>query len=277
MIENWLEYKEKVDARYVFKIVEITEKQSPDDSLVKFLQEKIISSYRSFEFYNFHFGDSATEDEIRQYVKNQVIPKDDNQFDRNVRQGDWGEIVSGLIVSYFQNLIIPISKLQWKFNKDKAVFGTDLIAFNNGPVIEDIHYYEIKTRQNPHNKEGKIPARFYVSIWAHNSLLKDELSPTESIADFLERLYVEKGDYDTALKFKDIVKNPQNYNKKFELFLIVEKDKFTDIILNELNNLPPKLDPLNVTIVLIDNLGSLVNKTWHDIETVLVDKVKAKL
>ncbi|PCJ24523.1 MAG: hypothetical protein COA97_09760 [Flavobacteriales bacterium] len=273
MIENWLEYNEKDDAEYVFKLVHITEKESPNDDLIKLLQERILTSYRSADFYNFHFGETVTEEEIREYIQNQVIPNDENQFDRNVRQGDWGEILSGLIASYFQDLIVPINKLQWKFNKDKAVFGTDLLAFNKGDTIEDIYYYEIKTRLNPNNKEGKKPNRNYISIWAHNSLMKDEQSPTESIADFLERLYVEKEDYENASKFKDIVKNPQNYNKKFELFLIVEKDKFIEDILTELDELPPQLDPLSVTIILIDDLRTLVNRTWEDIESVLVDKL----
>lgn len=273
MIKNWLEYNEDNDAEYVFKLVQITEKETPDDDLINLLQENLITSYRSLNFCKFHLGETATEEEIRQYVQNQVIPKDENQVDKNVRQGDWGEILSGLIASYFQDLIIPINKLQWKFNKDKAVFGTDLLAFNKGDNIEDIYYYEIKTRLNPNNKEGKKPNRFYISVLAHNSLLKDEQSPTESIADFLERLYVEKGDYDTASKFKDIVKNPQNYNRKFELFLIVEKDKFVKEILTELNELPPKLNPLSVTIIFIDDLSSLVNRTWEDIESVLVDKL----
>lgn len=273
MIENWLEYEEKNDKAFVFKLVQITEKASPNDDLVKFLQEKIITSYRSMDYYKFHLEETVSEEEIRKYVQDQVIPKAENQFDRNVRQGDWGEILSGLIVSYFQNLLIPINKLQWKFNKDKAVFGTDLIAFNSGNSIEDIYYYEIKTRVNPNKKEGKNPNRFYTSIWAHNSLLKDEQSPTESIADFLERLYFEKKDYNTASKFKDIVKNPQNYNKKFELFLIVEKDKFVDAILTDLNGLPPQLEPLTVTIIFIDSLSDLVNRTWDDIESVLVNKL----
>jgi len=273
MIKNWLEHKEKNDTTHVFKLVEISEKGAPDDALIKLLQEKIITSYRSLKFYKFHLGETATEEEIRQYVQNQVIPKDENQFDKNVRQGDWGEILSGLIASYFQDLFVPVNKLQWKFNKDKAVFGTDLIAFNNGETIEDVYYYEIKTRLNPQQKEGKSPNRFYISVLAHNSLMKDEQSPTESIADFLERLYFEKEDYDTASKFKDLVKNPQNYNKKFELFLIVEKDNFIDEILTELNALPPQLNPLSVTIILINNLSSLVNKTWEDIESVLIDKL----
>jgi len=274
MIEDWLKYEEKDTSEYVFRLIHITENQSPpDDDLIKYLQKKILTSYRKLDYYKFHLGNAATEDEIRDYVKKQVIPKEENQFDRNVRQGDWGEILATLIVSKFQNLEIPINKLQWKLNKDKAVFGTDLLAFNKGEKIEDIYYYEIKTRLNPNNKEEKRPNRHYIAVWAYKSLYKDEQSPTESIADFLERLYFEKEDYDTASKFKDIVKNPHKYNRKFELFLIVEKSKFINEILQELNKLPPKLKPLNVTIVFIDNLGDLVKKTWQDIENVLIEKL----
>ncbi len=274
MIENWLKYEEKKDTKYIFRLIHITENQSPpDDYLINYLQEKIITSYRKLDFYKFHLGETATEDEIRNYVKNQVIPKAEYHFDRNVRQGDWGEILATLIVSKFQNLKIPINKLQWKFNKDKTVFGTDLLSFNKGEKIEDIHYYEIKTRLNPNKKEGKNPNRHYIAVWAYKSLYKDEQSPTESISDFLERLYFEKEDYDTASKFRDIVKNPHKYNRKFELFLIIEKSKFINEILQELNELPPELNPLNVTIVFIDNLGDLVKKTWQDIENVLIEKL----
>ncbi len=273
MIEDWLKYEEKDAPEYVFRLIHIMENQSPPDKeLIKYLQDNILISYRKIDFYKFHLGDTATEDEIRSYVKEQVIPKEENQFDRNVRQGDWGEILATLIVSKFQNLEIPINKLQWKFNKDKAVFGTDLLAFNKGEKIENIYYYEIKTRLNPDKKEGKIPNRHYIAVWAYQSLYKDELSPTETIANFLELLYFEKEDYETSSKFKDIVKNPHKYNRNFELFLIIEKSKFIDDILQELNELPPELKPLNVTIVFIDNLGKLIKETWEDIENVLIEK-----
>ncbi|WP_210409654.1 hypothetical protein, partial [Leptospira bourretii] len=58
------------------------------------------------------------------------------------------------------------------------------------------------------------------------------------------------------------------------IFLILEKSKYQEKILEELENLPPSLSPLNVTIVLIDNLQELVTKTWDDIENTLVSKLR---
>ena len=272
LLEKWLDYRQ-CNTSFTFRLVRITEKHTPDTEIIEYLQEKLLTSYRSLEFYQFHLGAGATEEEIKQYVVEKVVPKNENLFDKSVRQGDWGEILATMIVSYFQGLIVPINKLQWKFNKDKAVFGTDLVAFDNAGAIKDIYYYEVKTRTHPNNKEGTHPNRFYISVIAHNSLLNHDLSPTESIADFLERFYVEKQEYDRAAQFKDIVRNPQNYKKKFELFLIVEKSSFPENMLEDLNSLPPRLSPLNVTIVLIDNLASLVDNTWRDIETALVRKM----
>ncbi|MDR0835843.1 MAG: DUF1837 domain-containing protein [Tannerella sp.] len=279
-IKDWLNYQEQKGYTYSFSFFEVTENMTPDDTLVNLLQESILFSYRSKDFYNYRFSKTATAEEIRQYLNDQVIPADKNRFDRNVRQGDWGEILAGLIVTYFQNLVIPINKLQWKFNKDKSVFGTDLIAFNNDDTIKDIYYYEIKTRLHPDTKEGKKPNRQYLSIWAYKSLEKDANSPTESIANFLEMLYFEKAnrlnsseDYTKALKFTDIVTNPQNYNKIYEIFLIVEKAKFNTVILDALNDLPPQLLQLDVTVILIDNLKELVEKTWQDIEKVIFSSI----
>lgn len=276
MFEEWLDVKpDSSGAIATFNITRIVEKKEPDDDLIRSLQTEILTSYRDIDFYKYHFGKTATADEIREYVKNSVIPKNENQLDKNVRQGDWGEVLACLIVRYFQKLTVPINKLQWKFNKDKAVFGTDLIAFNVGEDIKDIHYYEVKTRLNPNKKEGTEPNRFYISVIAHNTLLDDSKAPTETIADFLERLYLQKKEYEQADKFKDIVKNPQNYNRKFEIFLIIEKSKFVKELLSDLEGLPPQLSPLSVTIVFIDNLDDLVKKTWQDIEESLVVKLNS--
>jgi hypothetical protein len=154
-ITNYFDSNHENTAGFSFSIVRVSPKKDPDTTFINYIKEQIIFAYRPLKFYQNHFHPSATDDEIRSYVKKQIIPGEDFRLDRNVRQGDWGEILAGLIVTYFQKLKVPINKLQWKFHKDKAVFGTDLIAFNRDGDIKDIHYYEIKTRQNPHQKEGK--------------------------------------------------------------------------------------------------------------------------
>lgn len=259
MINNWLHYQE-AEKKYVFKLIHVTENNEPSQELINYLQKEIITSYRQLEYYKIHFNEEP-EEKLKEYIEQYVIPSDKNQIAKNVRQGDWGEILAALIVMYFQDLEVPIHKLRWKFNKDRSVFSTDMVAHNKGDIIEQIYYYEIKTRQNPKNKEHGE----YITVIAHNSLLKDEQAPTEAIADFLSRYYFNTDDYDNSKKYNEIVKNPHNYNRNFELFFIIEKDKYIEDILVDLHNLPPKLEPLKITVVFIDNLKVLIQNTWKNL------------
>jgi hypothetical protein len=135
-----------------------------------------------------------------------------------------------------------------------------MIAHNPDSKITDIYYYEIKSRLTA-NKETINELYDYVTIHAHNSLLHDEQIPNEGIADFLSRYYYEKSDYDNSIRYADIVKNPTKYIKHFELFFVIEKSKYIEEILISLNTLPPALHPLNITVVLIENLNQLITET----------------
>ena len=271
MVEQYFKhFKQRDDLAFDFFY--ISQEKAVDNAFLENLKENLLISYRALEQYQFHLRE-ASEEKIKDYVRDYVIPQDISGVDRNVRQGDWGEILAGLMVSKFQDLSIPINKLRWKVNKNKSVFGTDLIAFNNGETITDIHYYEIKTRLYSHKKEGAQPHYGYISILAHNSLLKDNNAPSEMLADFLMRYYIDRNQFDMAAKFSDIVQNPSKYNRKFELFFIVEENKYTDKIFEELNDLPPQLDPLRVTVIIIKDLQKLIDDTWSDIELRLVNLI----
>jgi len=179
MIKEWLNYH-KIKEAYVFELIDVIENNTPSAELIQYLKREILTSYRPLDFYKLHYH-SEPEEKLRKYINEYVIPSDKNRLTKNVKQGDWGEILAALVVMYFQNLYVPIHKLRWKFNKDRSVFSTDMIAHNKDGRIKDIYYYEIKTRQSPQNKEyGE-----YISVIAHNSLLKDEQAPTEAIVDFL--------------------------------------------------------------------------------------------
>jgi DNA polymerase sigma len=82
------------------------------------------------------------------------------------------------------------------------------------------------------------------------------------------------GELNEAKKFKDMVKNPQNYKRNFEMFFIIDRDNFDMKILDELNVLSPQLAPLKVTLIFIEALQALVQKTWSDIESALVNLLK---
>lgn len=260
MLNNWLNHTEQRPSPYAsFRLIDVSELQAPDEAIKNYLGEEIVKSYRNLDLLKVEY-EHESEEKLRDYIRDYVIPSDANQITRNVRQGDFGEILTSLIVTYFEGLVVPLRKLRWKFNNERSVFCTDMIAHNVGAEIQDLYYYEIKSRLNIRRETIGGQAN-YITVIAHNSLQKDEQIPSEGIADFLGRYFFEKGDFAASSKYMDIVKNPGNYNRNFELFFIIEESKFINDILDELNNLPPTLAPLRVTVVLIRRLGRLIIET----------------
>lgn len=274
MITDWLSHTEKSPSPYgLFRVIDVVEKVSADQKVCEYMAAEVLSAYRNFEELKFRFEntDAAT---LTAYLLSNVFPGDDYTLVRNVRQGDFAEVLSSLIVRYFQGLVTPLHKMRYKFNKDRSVFCTDMMAHNSGTVITDLYYYEIKSRLDIRKEEaGGITD--YITVLAHNSLLKDELTPNEAIADFLSSRHYEQGEYDLSTKYNDIVLNASKYNRKFELFFIIEKGKFKDDILTALQNFPATLTPLSVTVVLIENLKELIEKTYSHALSVATSQILA--
>lgn len=275
MITDWLSHTEKTPSPYgLFRVIDVVEKVSADQKVCEYMAGEILSAYRNFGELKFRFEntDAAT---LKAYLLSNVFPGDNYTLVRNVRQGDFAEVLSSLIVRYFQGLVTPLHKMRYKFNKDRSVFCTDMMAHNEGAVITDLYYYEIKSRLDIRKEEaGGITD--YITVLAHNSLRKDELTPNEAIADFLSSRYYEQGEYELSTKYNDIVLNTSKYNRKFELFFIIEKSKFKDDILTALQSFPATLTPLSVTVVLIENLKDLVEKTYQQALAVAADQILTK-
>lgn len=257
MIEEWLEYEGRdEDAFTTFRIVDVSEIIEPDDNLKNYLGKEILEAYRNLDTLKVLY-ETQPQAKLDEYIDKYIFPSD-YMGNKIVKPGDFGEIVASLIVSYFLDFEVPLRKLRWKFNQNRAVFCTDMLAHNKGDTIQDLYYYEIKTRQTIQKKEGR-----HFSLDAHDGLLKDHNSGQDGIADFLMRLYAEKEDYDSAKKYHDLILNPGSYNKYFELFFIIDKSVYLDQILDDLEAMPPALSPLNVTLVLIDNFRAMVDECYN--------------
>jgi hypothetical protein len=262
MINDWLSYIPRDAVSFSsFRLVDVAERKAPDERIRHYLAREVLGSYRNLDFLkrSYQHADAAA---LRDYLAQHVFPADTSPLVRNVRQGDFGEILASLIVSFFEQLVVPIHKMSYKFNKDRSVFCTDMLAHNAGPAILRLFYYEIKTRQTI-QLEGTSPDRHFVTVHAHNSLLKDQQTPNESIADFLAQRYFDMEDFDNAAKYHDIVLNSTRYTKQFELYFIIERNSYNEDILHALQSLPPTLHPLGVTVVLIDNFHSLLREVFE--------------
>lgn len=267
MIETWLDRATGILQPFTFSVIDITEKTLVDDTIKSYLGEQTLFQYKNIDHLKRQYATESPQ-KLIDYLQDYVFPTNTYQIAKNVKQGDFGEIITTLVVENFVKLKVPISKLRYKFNKDRSVFCTDLISHNHGDTITDIKYYEIKTRTS--NQVNNV------AVEAYNGLLRDEQKPTEAIANFLSCHYHEIAEtltnsgidikaeefYNLATQFGNIVKNPSNYNRSFEIVLIIEKKYFKDDILTNLNAISLQLSPLEVTVILIEDLSILVAETF---------------
>lgn len=269
MITKWLEEKKRSGSLYTFQVINVTEKNNASEEAIEYIGERILNAYRSAAFLKTTFQTKHSKELIK-YLKEYVFPaidgagsKGEITIRKNVRQGDFGETISIELIEKFRKLHVPVSKLRWKFNNNRSVFCTDIFAHDRGNNFSELKYYEVKTRTT-FNKQ--------ICIEAHNSLAKD--IPHEFIADFLQRHYYELAEemnrsgrdakkyYDICAKYNDILSNPDKYIRSFEIILIMEKKNFQETILKALDDLPPSLSPLEITIILIDDVRMIIDKSY---------------
>ncbi|MBW7954282.1 DUF1837 domain-containing protein [Candidatus Gracilibacteria bacterium] len=273
VIKKWFK-DPKIDTKTHFNVIKIGENNICDDEIKEFLNKEILDSYIGIDtlIRNYSTKDKKV---LIDFLENNVLPSKSELY--RVWQGDLGEIISKLLVSYFFGLEVPATKLKLKTNKDKSVFGTDMISHNKGKDIKDWYYYEIKTKQDLLKKDYKITGNpRYITVVAYDGLKNDLSKNSGAIATFLGKLYEMKENYDKSKVYLDIADGSKIINKNYEIFIIGETSTYKDDIITALENISPDLKPLNVTIILIDGFKGLVddlrNKVLIDAEKIVYTK-----
>ena len=234
---------------------------------IEYLASLIKDSYRDIEYLKQNFAEE-TKDVLFKYLSEEVFPEGEEKLTKNVKKGDWGELLTTELIKEFEdNMIVPFNKLMWKLNRQKSMFCTDVFAHTNTSPISLLKYYEVKTYASKRKDLG---------IFAHNSLLKDQESGQQAIADMLSRKNFENGKlledsgdakrasefYKIGKDYNEIVKRPESFDQEFEIVLIREKKSYVVDEIDDLNNLPPTFSPMHVTLFLVENLDDLINESF---------------
>ncbi|MBP3367682.1 MAG: hypothetical protein J6K96_11970 [Treponema sp.] len=262
MIEQYFSEKENDSQKYDFSFISITEDKPKDEELICELQKAILRAYRDPKFLQ-HKRQNLDRAGLENYILKNVIPNAITNCDFSVRYGDFGEVFASLIIEYIQGKK-TFHKLRWKYNSNKSVFGTDILAFDSLNNPKKITYYEVKTRKKALNKEKNE----FITVIAYKSLEKDMLSDTETILDFMSRFYFETHEYEKSDRFSDLVDGASTVDKSYEIFVITDSNvlsKNYQQLLSELHSIHKKISPLSVTFVFIDNLKELMTDTWNTI------------
>lgn len=265
-----------------FHVEELVATGALHDEMKSFLGIAISKSFRELDSIKRSFS-SRTQEELFKHLEDFVFPVDRNgtphgASQRMVKSGDFGEIVASCLVQSDPRLELPLSKLLWKFNKDKSLFCTDLFCHDVGLREKRLHYWEVKVRTTlEHKMSEKRGVNHYVAVHAHDALVHDKNGAQDQIADFLVRLYSRDADLlegagnstaaaekrTLADKYQDILSNHGSYRRSYVVCLILDSpDAFDENMLQQLQGLPVELAELTVKLILVPNLKVLMTAAY---------------
>lgn len=263
-LDSWLNSPQKdCSNQYKYELLRITPKMKYEKTLIENLQDELIFSYKEKKYWE-TIVFNLSEDDIRKIV-NSTIPDDSYTLSDNVRTGDFGEVLVKIIVQHFYNFT-SYNKLKYKFNKDRSVFATDLVAFDDIINPQTIYFYEIKTRQSLNKEDG-----LYITEIAYEGLKKDEDNEVQPVLSYMSQRFHELGEDELSLKYLKLSLDKKNVKRDFELVILTNdiNEKKIKTICDALQNTNIELHPLSLTLVLLPDLYEIRDKIWDT----LIDRV----
>lgn len=259
MLKVWIEENklEKSDYPNKMEFYEFQEKIEITTEIKKDIAKRVLLGLKSQEYLKFRFN-SLSSEEIQKYLINSILPNKNIPF--SPQKSMWGEIISAEILNVFREHLIPIYKLRYKEKKDQAMRGhADVVTYlDKNPLI--IAFTEVKTKGNVKKKSSAYYEEEMEK--AENGLLKNNVDNPEILEYICERLFDEK-DFSLLQKFDYAFKNPKTYKKEFHIFMIIEKNRWSEEIIDFFKEKSTELPNLTLNIVLINSLNELIDETYE--------------
>ena len=270
MLRLWIEENkiEKPDYPNKIEFYGFQEKIEITAEIKKDISKRILLGLRDPQSLKLRF-DSLSSDEIRECLIDSILPNKKAPF--HPQKSMWGEIISAEILSEFKNHLIPFYRLRHKEKQNQAMRGeADVVTcyFDDDSLI--ISFTEVKTK-------GDIEGSGYYEYKkemqnAEKELLKDNVEKSEILEYIHEKLF-----YDDKCgllhKFDEAIKNPDSYKKEFHIFMIMEKNRWGEQIINFFKEDSTELPNLTIDIVLINSLNDLIDETYEIILDIAEDVI----
>lgn len=191
------------------------------------------------------------------------FPSEDNPF--SVRTGDFGEVVGHIVLQDFFGLTIPVFKIRYKTNWEKAGFGVDIIAFrlhDKNPQEDTVVFAEVKASKTKDYGVKKVFEEIEALVDEVQSETKQKMR--NAVRFVSERLF-EQQQYELErriYRFLDCYTNP-HYIEAFFPFLVRDKRTWGEDALDEI--VLEKLDPDHVVlcIFLVSDLEKAVQAAYE--------------
>lgn len=270
MLKLWIEENkiEKQDYPNKMEFYEFQEKFEITTEIKKDISKRVLLGLEKPKYLKSRFN-SLSSEKIRKCLLESILPDKNDRF--HPQKSMWGEIISAEILSEFREHLIPFYRLRYKEKQNQAMRGeADVVTcyLDDDPFI--IAFTEVKTKGNiarngfyEYKKEMKN---------AEKGLLNDNVDNPE-ILEYMYKKLVDDDKYNLLQKFDDAIKKPNSYKKEFHIFMIMEKNRWGEPIIDFFKEKSTELPNLTINIVLIDSLNALIEETYEIILHIAEDVI----
>lgn len=190
------------------------------------------------------------------------------RFEKNkdfgVRTGDFGEIVSHTILMDILGYSIPIYKIRYKTNWNKAAFGVDIIAFHldeNDSSKDTVVFGEAKASTQKDYGVEKVFEEIQQLVEDGQSEAQQKMR--NAVRFVSERLYdLKEFDLEKRIyRFLDSYTNP-HFIEAFYPFLIREKKTWATDVLEKIVLKKPEPERVTLCVFIVENLDDLIQDAY---------------
>jgi len=255
MIKEWLNSTSRKNHSFKYNIIDVEETViRGEEKFPLWLAEELLFAHKNPEHLKRRYA-NKDKSELRSYLSDEVFPQLTKVLDKNTRRGDFGEIISSLILRDVHQLETALTKLRYKLNRKKSSFGIDVfgVKIDEKGKVSSLCICETKT---------KITYDKQIGVKAHDSLFVNDISSIITIADFMSTLYFSEGNYELSDQFDEIVIQKAAFPTDHHIFLVHEKCKWNEDVLSVLDDLEGLTQDFTINVLLIDDLDNLSNHSF---------------
>lgn len=261
MLGQWLVFQERKSSNYQFGVVDITEVCAANGAIMDHLALQLVLSHGVPQMIRQEYEilcEDASElglDILKRYIEEEILPQ---KSQLPTRIGNFGEVLAASYLLEFEGYWLPIYKLRYREKKAWAMRLTDLCVIRvDGLARPLVCYGEVKTKSAGCNKQ--------LAVEGHNSLAKDDALTNPEILRFMCVWFYEAGKLEEATFISRLRLGKVQYDKKHALFLVHDKDSWTEEILENLHAqvLDERLVDFSVRPVLIHGLREIIDSAYE--------------
>lgn len=190
------------------------------------------------------------------------FPPASNEF--GVRSGDFGEVIAHMVLQDVFGHTIPVMKLRYKTNWEKAAFGVDVVAFHlheSDPSQDTVVFSEVKASKQKDYGIDKVFEE--ISLLVEEGQPESKQKMRNAVRFVSERLFGEKQfELEKRIyRFLDCYTNPK-YVESFFPFLVRDKATWNNDALSGKTFQKPEPDKVILCVFLLDNFEDTMNACY---------------